>query len=363
MADAIRADRGEFLVDPTVGDKRLLTKQPCNSLGRPAVPRVKVSAFSQCASDGAPARGSGLVLDAAQAHWHLDLLGRDERDTNIRAIPHKGMKGSAINGIFGRDLERAQQWQAEGRGLYLQPNPGGTKAHEVSTGIALFFEHDDRSKQDQKDAWIWLGLPQPSFQLDTGGKSIHQYYVLSTPIGVDQWIALMDRLIAHAGSDPNCKGPNRMMRMAGGWYFNSHGKAVAQSQIIHATDHRYDAELFEELLPSLPRRLPCHRPPRNHGSLTKRSLQDITDALSCIPRRESGSNSYGDFRNLLWGLIAACSEAGYSAEWAIELMEDHSPSSQCGWDVRQVAASGGDQITAGTFWWQARQYGWRGGHA
>ena len=28
MADAIRADRGEFLVDPTVGDKRLLHMQP-----------------------------------------------------------------------------------------------------------------------------------------------------------------------------------------------------------------------------------------------------------------------------------------------------------------------------------------------
>ena len=34
-----------------------------------------------------------LTIDAAQAHWHLDLLGRDERDVHIRAIPHKGKPG------------------------------------------------------------------------------------------------------------------------------------------------------------------------------------------------------------------------------------------------------------------------------
>ena len=47
----------------------------------------------------------------------------------------------------------------------------------------------------------------------------------------------------------------------------------------------------------------------------------------------------------------------------IDLMEDHSPSKQCGWDIRQVARSGGDQIGAGSFWWHAQQHGWRCRHA
>ena len=48
---------------------------------------------------------SGLTLDAAQAHQHLDFLGLDETRTNIRLIPHKGRRGGAINGIFANDLD------------------------------------------------------------------------------------------------------------------------------------------------------------------------------------------------------------------------------------------------------------------
>lgn len=50
--------------------------------------------------EGYAQSGAQLIIDAAQAHWHLDLLGRDERDIHIRAIPHKGKAGGAINGNF-----------------------------------------------------------------------------------------------------------------------------------------------------------------------------------------------------------------------------------------------------------------------
>ena len=68
-------------------------------------------------------------IDAAQAHLHLDLLGLDETCTNIRLIPHKGRRGGAINGIFANDLDRAQDLNREGYGVYLQVNiASGTKA-------------------------------------------------------------------------------------------------------------------------------------------------------------------------------------------------------------------------------------------
>ena len=63
---------------------------------------------------------SGLTIDAAQAHQHLDLLGLDETCTNIRSIPHKGRRGGAINGIFANDLDRAQELNREGYGVYLR---------------------------------------------------------------------------------------------------------------------------------------------------------------------------------------------------------------------------------------------------
>ena len=61
--------------------------------------------------------GAQLIIDAAQAHWHLDLLGRDERDVHIRAIPHKGKPGRAFNGNFAHDLETFQAYNNTGHGL------------------------------------------------------------------------------------------------------------------------------------------------------------------------------------------------------------------------------------------------------
>ena len=89
-----------------------------------------------------------------------------------------------------------------------------------------------------------------------------------------------------------------------------------------------------------------------------RPLEQIRTALAAIPRRVAGSNTYADYRNLLWGLIQACEQAGHDRELAIALMEAHSPSASCGWDIRQVASSGGEQISAATFWFHARQHGW-----
>ena len=306
---------------------------------------------------------SGLKLDAAQAHQHLDLLGLDETCTNIRLIPHKGRRGGAINGIFANDLDRAQGLNREGYGVYLQVNiASGTKADDVTACTALFCEWDDRPIEEQLVLWQSLGLPEPTFMVMTGGKSVHLYWVLTVPIEPERWVPLIDRLVAHAGSDRSCKGLNLMMRLAGGHYIDRDGEAKAVTQIVNVTGYRYEAAQFEELLPLLSSPTTCGRTPRRTGS-TPANLRQITEALDCIPRRVEGSGTYADYRNILWGLIDACAEAGCGEDVAIDLMEDHSPSKQCGWDIRQVARSGGDQIGAGSFWWHALQHGWRGRHA
>ena len=43
----------------------------------------------------------------------------------------------------------------------------------------------------------------------------------------------------------------------------------------------------------------------------------------------------------------------------IQLWEEHSPSSECDWDIEQVANSGGDQVEADSFWWLAKQHGYK----
>ena len=114
-----------------------------------------------------------LTIDAAQAHWHLDLLGRDERDIHIRAIPHKGKAGRAFNGNFAMDLEKFQAHNNNGYGLYLQSSIGGTLKDEVTLCTSLFWEYDDRPRSEQVELWqSTVGL-KPTFQTDTQGKSIH----------------------------------------------------------------------------------------------------------------------------------------------------------------------------------------------
>ena len=316
-----------------------------------AIPTGKADFLLDQEAHSAP----NFTLHAAMALDHLRLLGRDEEDTNIRAIPHKGMSGPAFNGVFGWDLDRVEEWQRSGRGIYLQPNPGGTKVEEVKCGVALFIEFDDRPISDQVTLWIWLGLPEPSFQLLTGGKSVHTYWVLEAPISVTVWDALMARLIAFSGSDKSVKGANRMMRMAGGWYIDQHGTPTCRSEIINASERRYPAGDFDELLPPLPA---SPKPlSRKSFSAEPADLRTLIAALETVPQRVANTGTYSDYRNLAWGLVAAVEELGFSRKVAIDLLEDHSPSSQCGWDVEQVLTSGGDHIGPGSFWFQVKNLG------
>ena len=300
-------------------------------------------------------------IDAAQAHLHLDLLGLDERVTNIRGIPHKGKKGPAFNGVFGQDLERAEEWQRIGMGIYLQVNPGGTKVVEIERCTALFFEHDNIPRWQQVTIYQDHGLPQPSFMVDTSGNSIHHYYVLKEPISVQLWTEMMERLHRVAkGCDTSCKGANRLMRMAGSWYIDRNGNAIDQAEILWPTDRRFDIEEFQILLPPLPesKPQPAVRKRFTSGRHNSLPLREIVNALEAIPQRVEGSGTYADYRDILWGLMAACRDIGVDEQVAIDLMEAHSPSHLCGWDVEQVARSGGEQIGAGTLFFHAKQHGW-----
>ena len=55
--------------------------------------------------------------------------------------------------------------------------------------------------------------------------------------------------------------------------------------------------------------------------------------------------------------MAACRDIDVDEQVAIDLMETHSPSHSCEWDVEQVARSGGEQIGAGTLFFLAKQHG------
>ena len=364
--------RGPLPAKDVVNLGDLLPQEQCvKALKTPAVPEENLPDWAQCAPESAPNSATRLTIDEAQARRHLWMLNLDPRVTNIRAIGHKGMNPrKAINGVFSDDIHLAERWHRQGCGLYLQVNSGGTKKAQVTECNAVFLEYDDRPVLEQVGIWDDLGLPHPTFQVDTGGRSIHHCWTFKTPIEPARWEQLMARLhLLAVGCDTSCKGLPRMMRMAGAWYIDGNGTPIGKSEICGDCCDRYPAELFEDLLP------PLHKPCKTRASLAvlsnerpagararsgncTLSVRQIAEALDHIPRRVAGQGTYGTYLRILWGLKAAITEAGGDEELAIRLMEAHSPSEVSGWDVAQVARSGGEHIGPGTFFHHAKQYGW-----
>lgn len=326
---------------------------------------------------------SGFLSDAAghrqvdpqTASRFLHALGKDSATARLRAFPHKhSLRKREIGARSGSwDLERAQQWQQEGRGIYLVINDGGDSARSIRRCRALFIEWDDRPLAWQLQAWRQLGLPQPSLIVSTGGSSAHLYWVLEPAVAPDLWAPIQARLIAHAGSDPHCRDTSRVMRLPGCAYIGADDCPVARVELLECRDDRYPIEDIAACLPpptasssrathSAPTRFRRGWPhTRLDGACQRpsRGVAEIQAALACIPRRTPGANTYAIYRNVLWGLIAACEQAGAGADLAIALMEAHSPSARCGWQVAQVARSGNGCVGAGTFWHWARHYGHR----
>jgi len=325
MADTISASQGPRnpRLSPDLLDKQQVAASKCT--GTTGASHAHLGVSAQC--------GAQLIIDAAQAHWHVDLMCRDKRDVHIRAIPHKGKSGGAINGNVAMDLERFQDLNNQGYGIYLQPNIGGTKAKDIDLCSTLFFEHDDRPRSEQVGLCESLVGLEPTFQIDTQGQSIHQYLGLKSPIKPALWIQLMERLqLAAQGCDRACKGSNRMMRMAGSHYINRDGESQGQVQIINADGPRYSAEELDAVLPPLPfpKPQPAARKRSSSGRHKSLPLREIVNALEAIPQRVEGSGTYADYRDILWDLMAACRDIDVDEQVAIDLKEAHSPSHSCG---------------------------------
>ena len=326
----------------------------------------------------------------AQVRQMLVLLGRqDDPDSSVhlrRIHPITKVARSLTLAEFKTAFYHNQR----GWNLYLVINRGGTKDTDITECVALFAEYDDRPVEQQIEIWKELGLPQPTFQVVTRGKSIHHHWVFDQSITREQWKALEERLLKHASeSDQSIGNPSQVMALPGQikWPKQKHvdaglvkelGQPMGISSIINPSSKTYSAAVFDELLPPLktkqeqPKQEPSDFIPKGFKEAGKNqfepsSWEEIQKALKCIPRRKSeqkdidngGPGSYPNHRNALWGSIKAAEAVGHTREEVIQLWEEHSPSSECDWNVEQVANSGGDQVEAESFWWTARAHGYK----
>ena len=298
-----------------------------------------------------------LSLDLSQTKLFTSILKKQKGDLRLRAFYPSGHPfKSSDSGRKGEPKRTTvEEWQNEGRGVYAVINDGGDTDSEITQCRAVFCEWDDRPKEWQIDAWKDLGLPEPTIQVDTGGKSIHNYWVFAEPISVDDWKSLQTRLLDHADADRSLKNPSRVMRLPGTFHIDGDGNPGGLTTIINTSENYYTVRDIEKGLPSRKIHEKMIEAGR-YSDYKARTLDEIREALDKVPARKAGTGTYHIYRNLFWGLIKACEEANSTRDQAISLMQANSPS----WKgLHQIANSGGEKVTAGTFWYWAKHFGWR----
>ena len=296
-------------------------------------------------------------FDRDEARAFIRALRKPAAAIRLRAFYHsenpakpndKGRKG-------GPDPALIAQWQAEGRGIYVVINDGGDKDIEITTCRAIFCEWDDRPVEWQVTAWQELNLPEPSLQVATGGKSIHNYWIFDAPITPDQWLPLQARLLDYTEADQTTRNLARVLRLPGTFYADGTGTLTDKVTVIHNSEKYYTYEKLDSAIPTEELHLEQQQA-QSFTQYEKQDLAEIEKALNCIPAAVPKTKQYPFYRNLLWALIKACEEAGGGVEDAKRLMKRHSPLFA---EVDQVAASSFNRINAASFWYWARKDGYR----
>jgi hypothetical protein len=261
-------------------------------------------------------KSTAPTVDREQGQQQLELLGYKPGDNvYLTAFFPKGdprTKGG--NRDKGRKSDRlnyteVEKWQAEGRGVYLVVNGYGHAKDDVKNCRAIFYEHDDLEKELQLNLWQSLGLPEPTVQIDTGGKSIHSYWVFKEPIhpelwafdeGKGNWKGLQADLLKFANADTSLVNPNRVMRLAGCWYMvndESGTHAVAQSRIVGGCGKRYSYAELREIIPRNETLLETKRSHRNDYQDTGEGLLDFRTVGHLLPEwNDRGRRGWATFQ-------------------------------------------------------------------
>ena len=237
-----------------------------------------------------------------QVDRFCELLGRSpESVDSVLYPPKKGpgsKKGAHLRRLDQKGRNGVEQLLAmpahKDYSFAIRPNPGGTKGEDITEGVALWFEADGGLPLEAQEAlFSLLGLPEPTFTVWTGGKSLHQYWAAKEGEGLSpaDWRKAQERLIAavkdvapEAEVDEALKDPNRAMRAPGSIHPSSGERCRFHSQ----GGQRYNLADLVEMLPVLA--VPFGPSPRQkkweeatEGLQNLADLGKATDALAYLP--------------------------------------------------------------------------------
>lgn len=188
-----------------------------------------------------------LKIEQNQALAHLKALGYEQGEKVYMRYIHPVDKKSIKADIL--DFKSVNRYQAQGYDVYFVVNGGGDTDSAVTQGRAIFYEHDNLDKSLQLKLWQTLGLPEPTIQVDTGGKSIHSYWVIVNPIAPKQWKELQTDLLEFSDGDRALKNPSRILRLAGSWYMKGAKPGTKKAAIVSNSGKCYSYEQLRGAIP------------------------------------------------------------------------------------------------------------------
>ncbi len=197
-----------------------------------------------------------LKIDQNQARQHLEYLGYKRDDVCLRFFYHSN--DPRKNNDKGRkcdrlDWEQIERHQTDGRGVYVVVNgaDGGHEDKDITSGVAIFCEWDDRPVEEQLLHWETVGFLEPTFTVFSGDKSAQPYWVLDNPLeDLEQWRTLQQLLIKVMKADPANKNPSRVFRLAGGWHVKP-GREPKRTEIVQESGQKYSYEQLKDKLTAI----------------------------------------------------------------------------------------------------------------
>ena len=289
-----------------------------------------------------------IINQEIEAKRFLKLLGKDPKQTWLRYLKQwRKPAGTGNDRRYPELVPDANAYFITGNG---NPANGRTlEDSDIKSCPALFVEWDDKPLEWQVSAWIDLGLPEPSIQVHTGGKSIHCYWVLEEPMAPAAWRELIKRVISHCGGDTANCNPSRVMRLPGSIYYDKKTGAATTNtaKIIHSSERRYSAAEIEACLPQVLAKATLKpaastRFAAPSSQWEPRTEADLINALKQVPAFDHDQGRREELLGLAFRLTA---EIG--AERGLQLMQEHSPAVS---DMANYFKTEPTQINAGSIW-------------
>lgn len=213
-----------------------------------------------------------IATDKHPCYHQFQLFGYIEGDSIfIRAIKSGAKKLEFTYPLSSDNIRYLQELNDDGHGIYFVVNGFGDKDKDIKSCRAVFYEHDDRDIDSQRESYKEYGLPQTT-SFHTGGKSIHHYWILKESISVEDWKAIQSDLIALMSSDKAIKNPSRVMRVAG----FKHQKTEGVCELLQQAP-KIEFDELRKLIPVQKKETP---PTHNKNTDSKQKPDDTSEEKS-----------------------------------------------------------------------------------